>query len=59
MPTNRIRIATDWALDAILPRQLVQMGLVRSAAVPLVSGTPEHPAGQAASEPASAAPKGG
>jgi NADH:ubiquinone reductase (H+-translocating) len=52
MPTNRVRIATDWALDAILPRQLVQMGLIRSAAVPLVSGTPEHPA-----EPASAARK--
>jgi NADH dehydrogenase len=52
MPTNRIRIATDWALDAVLPRQLVQMGLVRSAAVPLASGTPEHP-----EEPASAARK--
>ena len=53
MPTNRIRIATDWALDAVLPRQLVHTGLVRSAAVPLASGTPEHPA-----EPASAAHKG-
>ena len=31
MPSNRIRIAADWALDAVLPRQLVQMGLVRSA----------------------------
>ncbi|MGN6791381.1 MAG: NAD(P)/FAD-dependent oxidoreductase [Streptosporangiaceae bacterium] len=47
MPTNRIRIATDWALDAVLPRQLVQMGLVRSAAVPLASGTPEHPTAHA------------
>ena len=43
MPTNRVRIATDWALDAFLPRQLVQIGLVRSAAVPLAAGTPEHP----------------
>ena len=46
MPSNRVRIATDWALDAVLPRQLVQMGLVRSGAVPLTAGTPEHPTGQ-------------
>jgi len=44
MPANRLRIATDWALDALLPRQLVQMGLVRSGTVPLTAGTPEHPA---------------
>jgi NADH:quinone reductase (non-electrogenic) len=43
MPTNRTRIATDWALDAIFRRQLVQLGLVRSSAVPLTAGTPEHP----------------
>ena len=42
-PANRARIATDWALDAIFPRQLVQLGLVRSGAVPLTAGTPEHP----------------
>ena len=48
MPSNKVRIATDWALDAVLPRQLVQMGLVRSGAVPLTEGTPEHPAGQPA-----------
>lgn len=35
MPGNRVRTAADWALDALLPRQSVQLGLVRSAAVPL------------------------
>jgi NADH:ubiquinone reductase (H+-translocating) len=43
MPANRTRIATDWALDAVFSRQLVQLGLVRSGAVPLTAGTPEHP----------------
>ena len=43
IPTNRIRIATDWALDAVLPRQLVQIGLVRSAAVPLAPARPSIP----------------
>ncbi|MDR2984860.1 MAG: NAD(P)/FAD-dependent oxidoreductase [Nocardiopsaceae bacterium] len=53
MPANRLRIATDWLLDIVLPRQLVQMGLIRSGAVPLASGTPEHP-----ESPASATQKG-
>ena len=35
MPGNRIRTATDWLADAILGRQSVQLGLVRSASVPL------------------------
>jgi NADH:quinone reductase (non-electrogenic) len=43
MPTNRARIASDWVLDAVLSRQLVQVGVVRSHAVPLTAGTPEHP----------------
>jgi NADH dehydrogenase len=47
MPTNRIRIATDWALDVLLPRQLVQIGLVRGGAVPLTAATPEHPTQEA------------
>ncbi|MEV4344245.1 NAD(P)/FAD-dependent oxidoreductase [Actinoplanes sp. NPDC049596] len=37
MPGNRIRVAADWLLDAALPRQGVQLGLVRGAAVPLDS----------------------
>ncbi|MET8438733.1 NAD(P)/FAD-dependent oxidoreductase [Streptomyces sp900116325] len=41
MPGNRIRVAADWLLDAILPRQAVQLGLVRSGAVPLDSSAPE------------------
>jgi NADH dehydrogenase len=52
MPANRARIATGWALDAVFPRQLVQLGLVRSGAVPLTAGTPEHP-----SLPTTAAPQ--
>jgi NADH dehydrogenase len=43
MPANRTRIATDWALGAIFSRQLVQLGLIRSSAVRLTAGTPEHP----------------
>lgn len=41
MPGNRVRVAADWALDAVLPRQAVQLGLVRSWAVPLESSSPE------------------
>lgn len=43
MPANRVRVAVDWALDATVGRQLVQLGLVRSPAVPLDSATPELP----------------
>src|SRR5262249_57429956 len=53
MPTNRIRIAADWALDAVLPRQRVQICLVRSATVPLAAGdaeNPQHPAATASHE---------
>jgi NADH dehydrogenase len=35
IPSNRLRIASDWVLDALLPRQSVQLGLVRAPAVPL------------------------
>ncbi|HEY7595214.1 MAG TPA: NAD(P)/FAD-dependent oxidoreductase [Actinophytocola sp.] len=35
LPGNRIRTAIDWLQDAVLGRQTVQLGLVRSAAVPL------------------------
>jgi NADH:ubiquinone reductase (H+-translocating) len=48
MPTNRFRIAADWALDVLLPRQLVQIGLVRGAAVPLTAPTPDLPTQQSA-----------
>ncbi|MFG2146878.1 NAD(P)/FAD-dependent oxidoreductase [Streptomyces sp. NPDC048696] len=41
LPGNRIRVAADWLLDALLPRQAVQLGLVRSGAVPLDMETPE------------------
>jgi NADH:ubiquinone reductase (H+-translocating) len=48
VPTNRVRIATDWALDVLLPRQLVQIGLIRGFAVPLTAGAPDLPAQQSA-----------
>jgi NADH:ubiquinone reductase (H+-translocating) len=35
IPANRVRIAGDWLLNALLGRQTVQLGLVRAAAVPL------------------------
>jgi NADH dehydrogenase len=47
MPTNRARTAADWLLDAVLPRQTVQLGLVRGPNVPLETASPEleHTAG--------------
>ncbi|MBK3639195.1 FAD-dependent oxidoreductase [Streptomyces sp. MBT33] len=41
MPGNRVRVAADWLLDAVLPRQAVQLGLVRSWSVPLDTASPE------------------
>lgn len=35
IPSNRLRIVADWLLDGVLPRQSVQLGLVRAPAVPL------------------------
>jgi NADH dehydrogenase len=43
MPGNRVRTATEWALDAILPRETTELGLVRSGAVPLETDSPELP----------------
>ncbi|WP_232665630.1 NAD(P)/FAD-dependent oxidoreductase [Pseudonocardia sp. TRM90224] len=43
MPGNRARVALDWAADAVLRRQSVQLGLVRSSAVPLDTAAPELP----------------
>ncbi|GIE98403.1 NAD(P)/FAD-dependent oxidoreductase [Paractinoplanes rishiriensis] len=40
MPGNRVRVAGDWLLDAVLGRQGVQLGLVRGEAVPLDSADP-------------------
>ncbi len=41
MPGNRVRVATDWLLDAVLPRQAVQLGMVPPWAVPLDTESPE------------------
>ncbi|WP_344419002.1 NAD(P)/FAD-dependent oxidoreductase [Pseudonocardia ailaonensis] len=35
MPGNRIRVAADWLLDAVVGRQAVQLGVVRGVHVPL------------------------
>ncbi|MEV6909014.1 NAD(P)/FAD-dependent oxidoreductase [Amycolatopsis sp. NPDC051071] len=43
MPGNRLRTATDWALNTVTKRQTVQLGLVRSASVPLDTDSPELP----------------
>jgi NADH dehydrogenase len=45
MPGNRVRTAADWLLDAVLPRQTVQLGLVRGNSVPLETAAPERPRG--------------
>ncbi|MEU5111784.1 NAD(P)/FAD-dependent oxidoreductase [Streptomyces longwoodensis] len=65
MPGNRVRVAADWLLDAVLPRQAVQLGLVRSWSVPLDTASPElvrmpdAPAGsQPGGEPVEKAPGG-
>ncbi|MEU5025323.1 NAD(P)/FAD-dependent oxidoreductase [Streptomyces milbemycinicus] len=42
MPGNRVRVATDWLIDAVLPPQGVQLGMVRSWAVPLDTEAPER-----------------
>ncbi|MFE7776381.1 NAD(P)/FAD-dependent oxidoreductase [Streptomyces sp. NPDC057445] len=41
MPGNRVRVAADWLLEAALPRQAVQLGLVPEWSVPLDSASPE------------------
>ncbi|MGW1893817.1 NAD(P)/FAD-dependent oxidoreductase [Streptomyces sp. NPDC002004] len=41
MPANRVRVAADWLLNAVLPRQAVQLGLVGPASVPLDTASPE------------------
>lgn len=53
---NRIRVASDWLLDAVLPRQSVQLGLVRSWAVPLDTAAPELPRRPAEAAPHPAGP---
>lgn len=43
MPGNRVRTAAEWALDAVLPRETSELGLVRARAVPLDTSSPELP----------------
>jgi NADH dehydrogenase len=44
LPGNRTRTAADWVLNAVLPRQAVQLGLLPEQAVPLDTASPELPA---------------
>jgi NADH dehydrogenase len=43
IPGNRVRIAADWGLGALLPAQSVRLGLVEPGAVPLDTTSPERP----------------
>ena len=43
MPGNRFRVAADWALDAVLPRETAALSLVRAGAVPLDTIAPDLP----------------
>ncbi|GAA1828937.1 hypothetical protein [Actinomadura chokoriensis] len=43
LPRNRSRVAMDWLQNALLHRQSVQLGLVRSPIVPLDTAAPELP----------------
>lgn len=43
MPANRLRILLDWVVDAFTRRRAVQLGLVRSPAVPLDTTQPAPP----------------
>lgn len=58
MPGNRVRVAADWFLDAVLPRQAVQLGLVRSWSVPLDTASPELARVPAGGRPAVTPPPG-
>ncbi|MGZ4666411.1 MAG: NAD(P)/FAD-dependent oxidoreductase [Frankiaceae bacterium] len=51
LPGNRLRVASEWLLDAALPRQAVQFGLVSAAAVPLDTEHACRPIEVAASAP--------
>lgn len=41
IPSNRLRIFNDWVLEALLPRQTVQLGLVSREQIPLETASPE------------------
>ncbi|BCB76975.1 hypothetical protein GCM10022251_44580 [Phytohabitans flavus] len=41
MPGNRVRTAADWALNSVLQRETVQLGLVRAPEVPLDTALPQ------------------
>ncbi|WP_269811041.1 NAD(P)/FAD-dependent oxidoreductase [Kineosporia rhizophila] len=43
MPGNRVRTASEWALNTLLTRESAELGLVRGNAVPLDSDSPEIP----------------
>jgi NADH dehydrogenase len=44
LPGNRTRLTADWTVNAVLPRQTVQLGVISAQAVPLDTTSPELPA---------------
>jgi NADH:ubiquinone reductase (H+-translocating) len=42
LPGNRVRTASDWLTEAVLPRQAVQLGLVHPRDVPLNTEQPDR-----------------
>jgi NADH:ubiquinone reductase (H+-translocating) len=43
MPGNRLRVVSDWLVDAVQRRQAMQLGLVPGASVPLDTTSPDVP----------------
>lgn len=41
LPSNRFRVAVDTLLNMVTPRQVVQLGLISPASIPLESDSPE------------------
>jgi len=45
MPGNRLRVATDWTLNAITPQEMTSLDVISAASVPLDPNTPREPRG--------------
>jgi NADH dehydrogenase len=43
LPGNRTRVTVDWTVNAVLPRQTVELGVIPAQAVPLDTTSPELP----------------
>jgi len=45
MPGNRLRVLTDWTLNAITPQEMTSLDVISAASVPLDPNTPREPRG--------------